>query len=387
MTTSSRASCAKRRRRKPIRSCARSCGRNTGITRRTRADRAAIRFASWSYAHESLHRTRRPGRGRFRRSRAASLTKPGRRRASMRFRPRRKFPQDQLLDVAVKLFDENTPKDEKKLEKEHIFPEVRKAEARYFPMQIRNTLEGTGHWGQVRVIPADADALDVQVSGKIIESNGQLLRIDIAVVDATGRLWFKREYQQTADTRSYKDQSGQPRDPFQNLYSTLANDMLAYRQQLPGADLRERAPRFRAALREGSRAVRVPAVPHRGQEEGHVPGRAPAGGRRSAAGAHGPHPRARLRAARHGQRALLAVRREHGGAVHELAALQLRRARGRGRSEALGADAQAPRRRGDRRRPGRRLQRRTLMPGRLRPPARFLAARMRSRAASTRARK
>jgi hypothetical protein len=147
------------------------------------------------------------------------------------------IPQDQLLDVSVKLFEENTPTDEKKLEKEHIFPEVRKAEARYFPMQIRNTLEGSGQWGQVRVIPADTNALDVVVTGKIIESNGQLLRIDIAVADATGRLWFKREYQQTADTRSYKDQSGQPRDPFQNLYSTLANDMLTYRQQLLGADL------------------------------------------------------------------------------------------------------------------------------------------------------
>jgi len=104
-------------------------------------------------------------------------------------------------------------------------------------MQIRNTLEGTGHWGQVRVVPADAAALDVQVSGKIMESTGQLLRIDMTVVDATGRLWFKREYQQTADTRSYKDQSGQPRDPFQNLYSTFANDLLAYRQQLQAADL------------------------------------------------------------------------------------------------------------------------------------------------------
>jgi hypothetical protein len=147
------------------------------------------------------------------------------------------IPQDQLLDVAVKLFEENTPTDEKKLEKEHIFPEVRKAEARYFPMQIRNTLEGSGQWGQVRVIPSDTNALDVQVTGKIIESNGQLLRIDITVADATGRQWFKREYQQNADTRSYKDQSGQPRDPFQNLYSTLANDMLTYRQQLVGADL------------------------------------------------------------------------------------------------------------------------------------------------------
>jgi hypothetical protein len=147
------------------------------------------------------------------------------------------IPAEQLLDVGVRLFDENLPKDEKKLEQEHIFPEVRKAEARYFPMQIRNTLEGTGHWGQVRVMPSDADALDVHVSGKILESNGQLLRTDITVSDATGRVWFKRVYEQTADTRSYKDQSGRPRDPFQNFYSTLANDMLAYQQQLTTADL------------------------------------------------------------------------------------------------------------------------------------------------------
>jgi hypothetical protein len=147
------------------------------------------------------------------------------------------IPADQLLDVGVKLFDENVPKDDKKLEAQHIFPEVRKAEARYFPMQIRNTLEGTGQWGQVRVMPADADALDVHVSGKILQSNGQMLRLDVTVADSSGRVWFKKVYEQAPDTRSYKDQSGKPRDPFQNLYSTLANDMLAYRQQLTAADL------------------------------------------------------------------------------------------------------------------------------------------------------
>lgn len=147
------------------------------------------------------------------------------------------IPAEQLLDVGVRLFEENVPKDEKKLEQEHIFPEVRKAEARYLPMQIRNTLESTGQWGQVRVMPADADALDVHVSGRILESNGQMLRLKIKVADATGRMWFEREYEQPADTRSYKDQSGRPRDPFQNLYSTLANDMLAHREQLNAADL------------------------------------------------------------------------------------------------------------------------------------------------------
>lgn len=147
------------------------------------------------------------------------------------------IPESQLLDVGVRLFNENVPEDEKKMEEEHIFPEVRKAEARYLPMQLRNTLEGTGQWGQVRVMPSDAEALDVYVSGKIIESTGQMLRAEITVTDASGRQWFRKEYEQLADTRSYKDQTGKPRDPFQNLYNTLANDMLAYRQQLAANDL------------------------------------------------------------------------------------------------------------------------------------------------------
>lgn len=147
------------------------------------------------------------------------------------------IPADQLLDVGVRLLDENVPKDEKTQEKERIFPDVRRAEARYIAMQMRNTLEGTGHWGQVRVVPADADALDVHVSGKILESTGAMLRVEVTVTDATNRVWFKKEYEQPADTRSYRDNTGRARDPFQNLYSTLANDMLAYRQELVAADL------------------------------------------------------------------------------------------------------------------------------------------------------
>src|SRR5438128_1275536 len=68
------------------------------------------------------------------------------------------IPATQLLDVGVKLFDANVPKEEKAQEKARIFPEVRKAEARFIPMQIRNTIEGTGYWGQVRVIPEESTA-------------------------------------------------------------------------------------------------------------------------------------------------------------------------------------------------------------------------------------
>lgn len=152
------------------------------------------------------------------------------------------IPEAQLLDVGVHVFDANVPEDEKAQEKARIFPEVRRAEARYVPMQLRNTLEGTGQWGQVRVIPADADALDVRVNGRILDSTGMYLRVDITVRDAAGRQWLSKVYDQEADTRSYRElQAGktatEARDPFQNLYSQIANDMLALRQQLKAADI------------------------------------------------------------------------------------------------------------------------------------------------------
>ena len=141
-------------------------------------------------------------------------------------------PQDELLDVAVRLFDPNVPADEKKQEEQGIFPEVRKAESRYMPVMVRNTLEGTGQWGQVRVLPAGANGMDVYVDGRIVQSDGRELVLDITVSDAAGRVWLRKEYEGDADTRAYKDVVSKPADPFQNLYNTLANDMLAARDQL-----------------------------------------------------------------------------------------------------------------------------------------------------------
>ena len=147
------------------------------------------------------------------------------------------IPVEQLLDVGVRLFDPNVPEDEAEQDKKRVFPEVRRAESRYIPMQIRNTLEGTGFWGQVRVLPVESDAMDVHVDGKILESTGMDLRLAVVVADATGRVWLDKVYEGMADTRSYKDGLDASRDPFQNIYSELANDMLAVREQLAAAEL------------------------------------------------------------------------------------------------------------------------------------------------------
>ena len=142
------------------------------------------------------------------------------------------IPQDELLDVGVRLFDPNFPADEKEQEKQRIFPDVRKAESRYMPVMLRDTLESTGQWGQVRVLPAEGSASDVNIEGRILVSTGRELKLAIKATDATGHVWLQKDYDGLADTRAYKDVAVKPRDPFDNVYASIANDLLAARQAL-----------------------------------------------------------------------------------------------------------------------------------------------------------
>lgn len=155
-------------------------------------------------------------------------------------------PEAQLLDVGIRLFDTGLTKEvldnPEVAEKKGVFPDIRKAESRYLPTVLRETLEGTGQWGAVRVIPPAVAVMDVMVDGRIIESTGFHLAFDATVTDAAGRTWFTKRYEQDADTSSYREDApkgsnGRVRDPFQNLYVKLADDLLAFRRQLDVAAL------------------------------------------------------------------------------------------------------------------------------------------------------
>jgi hypothetical protein len=74
--------------------------------------------------------------------------------------------------------------------------------------------------------------MEVFVDGLILESNGRELRLQLVVTDATGRTWFDKVYAGEADTRAYKDGLSKPSDPFENVYNTFANDLLAARRVL-----------------------------------------------------------------------------------------------------------------------------------------------------------
>jgi len=122
--------------------------------------------------------------------------------------------------------------------KQRIWPDIRNAEARYIAMQLRDTLEDTGHWGTARVVPSTVSSFDLTIDGKIVESNGAYLKLEMTARDATGKVWIeKKEYEGRADTRVYRDNYTAGRDPFENVYVAIVNDLLAARTEKTAAEI------------------------------------------------------------------------------------------------------------------------------------------------------
>ena len=148
-------------------------------------------------------------------------------------------PEARLIDVAIDVFApgvSDTPASP--LLEKGIRASVRKSEARYIPTHLRNTLQSTGQWGAVRVVPGGATWAELLVTGKILKSNGKDLAIEVQAWDATGRMWLDRKYVQRADITAYaKDRPLDGRDPFQKLYNRVANDLLRQRDRLKPKEL------------------------------------------------------------------------------------------------------------------------------------------------------
>lgn len=149
----------------------------------------------------------------------------------------RYLSETELLDVGVSIFDPNVPDDYDERIEQLIMPEVRRAESQYIPFFAKNLLQSTGNWGAVRVVPRPTHAVDVMVNGKIIQSDGASMEIEVLVTDATGAVWIDRNYKALASKYSYEETMPQHIDAFHAVYKNLADDMLAYRQSLSAEDV------------------------------------------------------------------------------------------------------------------------------------------------------
>ncbi len=144
----------------------------------------------------------------------------------------------ELLDVSIKIFDPGElPEDPDK--RQGLSPEIRDAEARFFPVHLKYTMQESGYWGAVRVVPDDDVGAEILVKGKILYSDGESLSLAIEAFDATGRRWFAKEYAETASPMERDRARPAEQDIFQDLFTTIANELARYRAALPAERVKE----------------------------------------------------------------------------------------------------------------------------------------------------
>lgn len=147
------------------------------------------------------------------------------------------LPPAQLLDVAVVVFDPGLPEGGVSDESKLIFAEVRQAEARYMPYHLKTTLEASGQWGSVWVVPERSEAVDLTVWARVDRSDGLNAVLRVGAWDATGREWLNKSYRTLVPEKAYSKLRDPTQDPYQNVYNDIANDLLAVRRKLGDKDL------------------------------------------------------------------------------------------------------------------------------------------------------
>jgi hypothetical protein len=139
--------------------------------------------------------------------------------------------ENQLLDVGVIEFDAGIPENNDP-EKSRIYDEIRNAESRYLAYHLKTTMQGTGHWGAVRVLPSPEAFTDILINGRIKKSDGEFVEVEIIVSDTSGQHWFTRSYETQTGISSYSERRDRRQDPYQKVFNDIANDVKAYADTL-----------------------------------------------------------------------------------------------------------------------------------------------------------
>ena len=141
------------------------------------------------------------------------------------------YPPEELLNVGVEVFQEGETS-AKEMEDQNTSAQIRKSEVVFMAYHLKSTLEQTGYWGEVRVVPAGAQGLDITIETVVISSNGEELALDVKATDSRGIVWIDRIYRDRLDEGDYEEIQVGVKGPFQNIYNAIANDLSSMRRQL-----------------------------------------------------------------------------------------------------------------------------------------------------------
>lgn len=148
---------------------------------------------------------------------------------------REEVPENELLDVGITVFDAGAISEKDR--ERGVNQDIRNAEARFVAVHLKDSIQRTGHWGAVRVVPMESEAMEVLVRGRIEKSDGESLVVDIDALDATGRKWFSKRYEKRVPQAVYAG-AGEG-EVFQDIYNRIANDLHREKARLSVEDIEE----------------------------------------------------------------------------------------------------------------------------------------------------
>lgn len=140
------------------------------------------------------------------------------------------IPEELLLDVGIGIFKPGV--DAISSGEPGVYPKIREAEARFMPYMLMDTMQKSGSWGTVRVIPQRQSEMDLWVDAEILRSDGENLQLMVKVQDSSGKTWYTKKYSDVASKYSYDTSLPNRTEPFQALYNQISNDMLVHYRQL-----------------------------------------------------------------------------------------------------------------------------------------------------------
>lgn len=148
------------------------------------------------------------------------------------------IPEHLLLDAGIDLFEPNIENID--VESGTTTAGVRYAESLIFAEKLAKTMQSSGNFAAVRVIPKRQSETDIYVAGKIIESDGETLTLEISVSDSSGKQWYTRKYTDEASQFAYDKVVQRDRgEPFQNVFNKITNDIYEHMAKMSHAKLEE----------------------------------------------------------------------------------------------------------------------------------------------------
>lgn len=126
------------------------------------------------------------------------------------------------IDVIIPVFDPGLPEDPSDYDDENIWPELRRAEANRFAYKLKEKLEATGAFGAIRVTPDATATGDLYILGRIEQSNGEEVEIEIELVDISGKRWLDDSFVHEVSEAFHKDLRNKGLDPYEPVFEKAA---------------------------------------------------------------------------------------------------------------------------------------------------------------------